>query len=1067
MSNIVFPYPANAGDTFTADNGVVYVYDGTKWVASGTGGAAVLNYIAAGNSNVIVNQGNSNVQVHANAQSWLFDTSGNITLPGNSSSINYANGQPYGGSGGGTPTNIQYGTTTVAIDAPSGNVYIQVDDNPIWTFNSDFTFTAPGAVIASELDAGDYTNGTAGDAYFHSNVSGTTIGVTAAGGITVANTGISIGGTGGANIFGVAGAEVILGGGTTGQVTVSSAINSSNNINTSGNVVANTFQTTSNLIITELGIANGTAVVQEESILLVYGAGANAVVSLGWSTNLFGPGNVAGIDFNADNNGNILMSTGNNSSPNTWVFSQDGSTVFPNNTITTGGQSLSIQTTPPVSITLSGADHTPCNGTYTQVVGYQQSGLPTWYKSGDHTSQQYIVYNSGANRWQAVTTDINTNPIYINTGSEYLPLAQWAAGYSGGPYPTGTYTYNNWTFDTAGNTTVPGNVFVSANNWYGFAGSDTNWRLGYGLNAFTTNIANSQTAVEIVIGTGTAGPDSFAIGQTGGASIFELVGYNQNAYFANNVIVAGTVSAVGTVATPLLNLGNTVAGPAAGGASDKITLYNFYNPSQFNYAIGAESSNLWFGVDQVESGVGFNFYGGNTLALHVDSTGNVSATGTVTTAGLTTTGNTGNITGANVISAVTYTAPGDVQLVANGVGNVNVTTDTGTWRFNTNGNLDALDNLTIDSGYNSGNAGLVAVSGVSLRNTMLYNSGNVATQILLNRPGTPSAGDHFAQIALYEDNANASLTWTFDHTGNLTLPGNTFAVNYANGTQVSLGSGSAYANTVGSFGSDMGVGPNYALNDPAILFGEDDVFIRTGGTASTGGQNYGELYLAGSEDAYFGQAGNLADSTYPTFNTSVFANSTAITINTPGSHSWTFDNSGNLTLPGNTYISNQTGNLFINPVRASTLNSYSKDTGNVLYYNTDTHEVTTAPINNITGDPFAAYASGTGNVTVWTASSADVVGAKLMVRVVYFDTGIMSWQNTEMLEIMAAKTYPNGTPLFTVSNRIKTNDAYSSVPIDVTLTSGNVMQVISSAPSGTGNNVYWTCSATSFNQTFD
>ena len=37
-TNIVFPYPANPGDTFTADNGVVYYYDGTKWIAQGGGG---------------------------------------------------------------------------------------------------------------------------------------------------------------------------------------------------------------------------------------------------------------------------------------------------------------------------------------------------------------------------------------------------------------------------------------------------------------------------------------------------------------------------------------------------------------------------------------------------------------------------------------------------------------------------------------------------------------------------------------------------------------------------------------------------------------------------------------------------------------------------------------------------------------------------------------------------------------------------------------------------------------------------------------------------------------------
>ena len=192
------------------------------------------------------------------------------------------------------------------------------------------------------------------------------------------------------------------------------------------------------------------------------------------------------------------------------------------------------------------------------------------------------------------------------------------------------------------------------------------------------------------------------------------------------------------------------------------------------------------------------------------------------------------------------------------------------------------------------------------------------------------------------------------------------------------------------------------------------------------------------------------------------------TVDGGASASWNFNNAGNLALPGGTVISNPAGNLKIDSIRTSTLNNYSKDTGNVLYYNTETHEVTTAPINNITGDPYGAInVDSTGNVTVWTASSADVVGAKLMVRVVYFNAGTSTWDNTEMLEIMAAKTYPNGTPAFTVSNRIKTNPAYSSVLIDVTLNGSNVMQVISSAPSGAGNNVYWTVSATSFNQTFD
>jgi hypothetical protein len=49
--------------------------------------------------------------------------------------------------------------------------------------------------------------------------------------------------------------------------------------------------------------------------------------------------------------------------------------------------------------------------------------------------------------------------------------------------------------------------------------------------------------------------------------------------------------------------------------------------------------------------------------------------------------------------------------------------------------------------------------------------------------------------------ANTALnnqTWTFDGAGNLTLPGNTFSVNYANGTQVSLGGGGGIGNLAAS-----------------------------------------------------------------------------------------------------------------------------------------------------------------------------------------------------------------------------------------------------------------------------
>jgi hypothetical protein len=64
----------------------------------------------------------------------------------------------------------------------------------------------------------------------------------------------------------------------------------------------------------------------------------------------------------------------------------------------------------------------------------------------------------------------------------------------------------------------------------------------------------------------------------------------------------------------------------------------------------------------------------------------------------------------------------------------------------------------------------------------LYANGNTASQVHL--------AHGLAEIVV--DNGSEYI-WTFDDTGNLTLPGNTFAVNYANGTQVSLGG--SYSNS--------------------------------------------------------------------------------------------------------------------------------------------------------------------------------------------------------------------------------------------------------------------------------
>jgi len=89
--------------------------------------------------------------------------------------------------------------------------------------------------------------------------------------------------------------------------------------------------------------------------------------------------------------------------------------------------------------------------------------------------------------------------------------------------------------------------------------------------------------------------------------------------------------------------------------------------------------------------------------------------------------------------------------------------------------------VNINGGYGqNGNGGVVNVTG--------------------GEGGTGYNGGHVNITGGYTNNnatyGNVTInsggnTWTFNNAGNLTLPGNTFAVNYANGTQVSIGGGSS------------------------------------------------------------------------------------------------------------------------------------------------------------------------------------------------------------------------------------------------------------------------------------
>jgi hypothetical protein len=118
----------------------------------------------------LANTGNIIVNTSGNTAAWTFGTDGNITLPSDAASINYANGAPYGGGGGGSTGDITFVNTTIsapnnddiiiqAVDSisyPSSTILMSPSDTLTrveqWSSQNSITFTT------GDWDTGVYTN---------------------------------------------------------------------------------------------------------------------------------------------------------------------------------------------------------------------------------------------------------------------------------------------------------------------------------------------------------------------------------------------------------------------------------------------------------------------------------------------------------------------------------------------------------------------------------------------------------------------------------------------------------------------------------------------------------------------------------------------------------------------------------------------------------------------------------------------------------------------------------------------------------------------------------------------
>jgi hypothetical protein len=445
---------------------------------------------------------------------------------------------------------------------------------------------------------------------------------------------------------------------------------------------------------------------------------------------------------------------------------------------------------------------------------------------------------------------------------------------------------------------------------------------------------------------------------------------------------------------------------------------------------------------------------------------------------------------------------GNLQIWANSGGNTEYS-----WTFDTTGNLTTPSNLVIGPGPGSGssifqyNEGLQilgegANSVVQLGWTANTSAPDSVTTIAMNYPG---GGEGNVLIAV-GNNATTVNYWLFDNTGNLRLPGNTFAVNYANGTQVPLGGGGGLPLSNGNsiiniasvdgnitldangniftFGTDgnlttpsnlvigptgLGSGTGFTQLDAPLLLGSSEAnggmslvwyenptgpgnVVQVGLNSSTPGSmtvttgnlantsyvwdfdNEGNLTLpSGGNLIVSGSIVSSGASPAPTLSgfSSVsalqFTNGNSnVTVNA-NSNLWTFDSTGNLTLPGNTFAVNYANGTQV-PVGV-TQDITSNGAMSIMTYDGNLKYVNYATVEPSTGNIAGGNISTTGVVTANTAN---------------ITTGNITTINSGLLQ--------NGNSNITITSNgnVSIQAAGSNVELVVTSTGANVTGTLTS-----------------------
>jgi hypothetical protein len=291
------------------------------------------------------------------------------------------------------------------------------------------------------------------------------------------------------------------------------------------------------------------------------------------------------------------------------------------------------------------------------------------------------------------------------------------------------------------------------------------------------------------------------------------------------------------------------------------------------------------------------------------------------------------LTSVNVVNPGTGYVNGDVITVSEGTGGTFVITKYNVLANQTNNNTIQTDFTFANSTVTLPIYGEMATDASMTLTTNLANAGNTSSWIFgddgkLTFPGTPridtSTNNFEVQAAeainfeantvvnIYTDAGNNAYQWQFGDDGNLTLPGNTFAVNYANGTAVSIGGGANTGNVTFDDNIVIGTGDEFGGDGLYLAVGPDSIANGTVQYLRVRGGDYPtHIHLDTGNNQYYDQYFG-ADGRYVKLeaNGNVVINADDYLGN---SATWTLTTDGNLILAG--------GNSVIQSIANSSLDT--------------------------------------------------------------------------------------------------------------------------------------------------